>query len=446
MSSSTNFPQVLCVGEVLWDCFVEQVAADDHSSDSRSQQNLPSNPAISEVIDEAVNEVITDTTHELKKGSKTEKITDQSNLNADPILQIETRYLGGAPANVACGLAKLGVAAGLVSAVGDDAAGRSILDRLTAIGVNCTGVQVMAEAITRHVRVERDATGERHFVGFQAELQQTFPTIAIPLNTENTTIFESENQKNQPVTEVKQAEFADTQLSIEQIQRSAIVRADFLVTGTLSLAFEKSADVLEMLVEMAKRSLTTVIVDVNWRPIFWTEYQPEERPLSPALIALRNDGVTTELITPQVRALKFLKQADWLKFSATDARLLLDTSDPSIIAAMLPQARGIIVTDGEHGCTYHIQPIEPTAQPIIGHLPAFAVQTIDVTGAGDSFVAAWVYQLIQQGETAMQSRDRCEEILRYASAAGALTTLKVGAIEAQPSDAEIRAFLATQNE
>ena len=53
----------------------------------------------------------------------------------------DRRVLGGAPVNVACHLAALGVDAAVVTAVGDDELGRETLARLSAFGLSTDGVQ-----------------------------------------------------------------------------------------------------------------------------------------------------------------------------------------------------------------------------------------------------------------------------------------------------------------
>ncbi len=95
----------------------------------------------------------------------------------------------------------------------------------------------------------------------------------------------------------------------------------------------------------------------------------------------------------------------------------------------------MVVTQGQTGCRYAF------SQGAVGRLPAFITAVQDVTGAGDSFVAALVHQLVEQGLTGLSDIAKLEAMLRYASAAGALTTMKRGAIAAQPTDAEIQTFL-----
>ncbi|MGB3651081.1 MAG: PfkB family carbohydrate kinase, partial [Rivularia sp. (in: cyanobacteria)] len=74
-------------------------------------------------------------------------------------------------------------------------------------------------------------------------------------------------------------------------------------------------------------------------------------------------------------------------------------------------------------------------------LSAFSVPVVDTTGAGDSFVAGFVHQLLQTGIQNLKDAEVVKKIIAYASAAGALTTLKPGAIASQPTDSEVESFL-----
>ena len=66
-------------------------------------------------------------------------------------------------------------------------------------------------------------------------------------------------------------------------------------------------------------------------------------------------------------------------------------------------------------------------------IPAFEVKPIDTTGAGDAFNGALAVALAR-GKT-------LEEAVTYANAAGALSTLKIGAQEALPTLADVEEFL-----
>ena len=62
---------------------------------------------------------------------------------AEQLVESGTLTVGGSAAILACGAARLGLSVGLVAAVGDDAAGRFMLDELRARGVDVRGCHVV---------------------------------------------------------------------------------------------------------------------------------------------------------------------------------------------------------------------------------------------------------------------------------------------------------------
>ncbi|MCS7221198.1 MAG: ribokinase [Anaerolineae bacterium] len=70
------------------------------------------------------------------------------------------------------------------------------------------------------------------------------------------------------------------------------------------------------------------------------------------------------------------------------------------------------------------------------HIPAFRVNVVDTTGAGDAFSGALV--------VALAEGKPLPEAVRFANAAGALAVTRVGTLPAMPTRAEVEAFLASQ--
>ena len=85
-----------------------------------------------------------------------------------PAEQCDDR-LGGAPANVACALARLGTATAFVGCLGQDAIGEAFVELLTARGVDLSALQRDAARPSRIVLVRRDAAGDRQFGGFAGD-------------------------------------------------------------------------------------------------------------------------------------------------------------------------------------------------------------------------------------------------------------------------------------
>src|SRR5579863_588364 len=83
-----------------------------------------------------------------------------------PIARTFRRELGGAPANVATGLARLGVKAAVVGGVGRDRFGDALLEHLAADGVD-TRFVVRLPNRTGLTFVTRDARGEPDFLFYR---------------------------------------------------------------------------------------------------------------------------------------------------------------------------------------------------------------------------------------------------------------------------------------
>ena len=75
-------------------------------------------------------------------------------------------YLGGAPANVACALSKLGVYTSFVGCLGDDAFGKEFINLFRDLGVNIEATQVSKNVSTRIIKVCINHEGDRSFAGF----------------------------------------------------------------------------------------------------------------------------------------------------------------------------------------------------------------------------------------------------------------------------------------
>lgn len=286
---------------------------------------------------------------------------------------------GGGPANVACALAKLGDSVDFVGAVGSDHWGDALVKLLADIGVGHQGVQRRLKAPTREVFVTSDASGEFTFAGFS----DSDPTL-----------------------------FADAHLFADSLDTTLFSGADVLVLGTLCMAYLDTRQSVERAIELAAKNKTPVLVDVNWRPMFWP---------TPAIAP----GQVYDLI----------KKIQFLKVSKDEAEWLFNTVSSEAIAHQFPHLEGVLVTAGANGCEYSLM-------GNVGLLPAFEVDIEDTTGAGDAFTAGFVHQLLlNKGSARLSDAQIARDVVRYASAVGALTTTRPGAIAALPAPNEVEVFL-----
>ena len=96
----------------------------------------------------------------------------------------------------------------------------------------------------------------------------------------------------------------------------------------------------------------------------------------------------------------------------------------------------LIVTHGPGGATLYTRDERL-------HMPGFAVDSVDTTGAGDGFVAAVLASLLEHGD---DWPGELRGMLRFANAVGALTTTVRGAIPGLPRRAAVEAFLMDRGE
>lgn len=130
-----------------------------------------------------------------------------------------------------------------------------------------------------------------------------------------------------------------------------------------------------------------------------------------------------------------LDRADVVKLSLDELEFLSGTRDISAGMEKLWTSglRLMIITLGTQGCAYR-------TVTDFGQLPGYSVDTVDTTGAGDGFLAGLLAELIAADFSF--EREDIENALRFANAAGALTTTQRGAIPALPTRSQVTALLA----
>jgi fructokinase len=301
--------------------------------------------------------------------------------------------LGGAPANVACALARLGTPSAYLGRLGRDAIGEAFAAVFAERRVDTSALQWDAQRPSRVVLVQRDASGDRQFGGFAGAGPSSGGVMG----------------------------FADQALDAAELSAALgplLATARWLLVGTIPLASPAAASALQLACREAAAAGVALALDINWRPTFW---DPAADPRS---------GPTPE----QIAAIApLLQQAGLIKCAAEEARWLFGSDDPVEVRAALPQRPDVVVTDGG-------APLRWCFAGRSGELPAFRVPVVETTGAGDAFTAGLLHGLLHNqvhGAEAIQP----EPLLRFASACGALVCQGAGAIDPQPSAEAVRAFL-----
>lgn len=283
---------------------------------------------------------------------------------------------GGAPANVAAGVAKLGRTAAFIGKVGDDEFGHMLAHTIAEVGVDVRGVRFDASARTALAFVTLRADGEREFMFYR------HPS-------------------------------ADMLLRPDELDNDLLTQAQIFCFGSISLIAEPTRSALLAALDTAAAAGATLVYDPNLR-----------LPLWPSAVAAKA-GI-----------LSLWNRAHIIKIS--DEELIFLTGEQSAESARSlwhDDLKLLLVTEGRNGCRYF------TAESS-GRVPGFMVDAIDATGAGDAFVAGLLTQLAEN-PALWADEAQLTAALRFANAAGALTTTQRGAIPALPSAKLVHALAHT---
>jgi fructokinase len=292
---------------------------------------------------------------------------------------------GGAPANVAVAVARLGGDVAFAGMLGRDMFADMLLRDLADAGVDTGLVRRTDAANTALAFVALDADGERSFSFYR-------PPAADLL-------------------------FRDSDFDDRTLAAAAIFHA-----GSCSLTEPGIADTTLSGMRRARAGGALVSFDMNLRPALW----PRDADPAPRLWAA-------------------LELADLVKLSAEEfAFLAVRAGGEAQACTRLWQGatRLLLVTDGA-------RPLRWFAPDATGRFDPFAVRAVDSTGAGDAFVGGFLLALAEHGIDAAAlpafavADDRRDAGLRFAAACGALAVGRVGSFAAMPDRLAVERFLET---
>jgi len=125
--------------------------------------------------------------------------------------------------------------------------------------------------------------------------------------------------------------------------------------------------------------------------------------------------------------IELLSHVDFLIPNEHEAKILAETDDLELAAGRLrDKGFKVIITLGNEGALFFDD------RPL--YIKPFLVMAIDPTAAGDAFVAAFTLAILEGKPV--------EEAIRFANAAGALATTKLGAQPSLPTRKEVERLLA----
>lgn len=284
---------------------------------------------------------------------------------------------GGAPANVAVLLAKLGMRVAFIGKVGTDSFGELLRETLQGYGVNTEGLRICTEAHTTLAFVQLTNNGER-----------SFSFCRNP--------------------------GADLTLDQGEVNYDLIDQSRVFHFGSLSMTAEPAKTATLKALEYARSKGLLITFDPNLREPLWASQDAAKEAIEEGLF-----------------------YTDILKVSQEELIFLTGKEDPGEGTLQLMRAYDIpliFVTLGDQGCFFRYL-------NAVGTAPAYSVNMVDSTGAGDAFFGAAIYKVLQiTGGFQRMTLDDVAECARFANAAGALTTMGKGGIPALPDKVKIDRF------
>ncbi|KAK4483393.1 hypothetical protein RD792_010579 [Penstemon davidsonii] len=237
---------------------------------------------------------------------------------------------GGAPANVAIAVARLGGAASFVGKLGDDEFGHMLAGILKENGVSADGVNFDKGARTALAFVTLRADGEREFMFYRN------PS-------------------------------ADMLLTPDELNLDLIRSAKVFHYGSISLIVEPCRSAHMKAMEAAKAAGALLSYDPNLRLPLWPSAEEAKKQI-----------------------LSIWKTADLIKVSDVELEFLTGSDkidDESAMSLWHDNLKLLLVTLGEKGCRYYTKNFR-------GGVDGYHVKAVDTTGAGDSFVGALLCKIV----------------------------------------------------
>lgn len=287
---------------------------------------------------------------------------------------------GGAPCNVLAMLQKLGHKTAFMGKVGDDIFGRKLAAVLDEVGIERSGLLMDDQVRTTLAFVETKADGDRDFSFYRNP-------------------------------------GADMMLREDELCEDLLRNTKIFHFGTLSMTHEPVRSATKRAIAVAKEAGALLSFDPNLREPLW-------------------DSLDTA--KEQVRY--GLSVCDILKISDNEILWLTGKEDYTEGIRMVQEEFGIpliMLSMGRDGSRAYYGDTMVEVKPFLQE------NTIETTGAGDTFGGCCLHYLLQNG-----LENLCEEqlaqMLTFANAAASIITTRKGALRVMPEESEIRALAAAR--
>lgn len=285
---------------------------------------------------------------------------------------------GGAPCNVLAMLNKLGRKTAFIGKVGCDQFGKQLRDVVEKSGTDVANLQMDEKVHTTLAFVHTQPDGDREFSFYRNP-------------------------------------GADMMLTKEEVNPEIIQSARIFHFGTLSSTHPEVREATRYAIDVAKEEGVLISFDPNLREPLWESMEQAKEEIAYGL-----------------------GKCDILKISDNEMEFMTGTSDYTEGVELLRRDYDIpliFVTLGKHGSRAYYRDM------IVEEAPFIREDTIETTGAGDTFTACALHYVLEYGLEQL-TEEKLRELLRFANAGASIITSRKGALKVMPEKAEIEKVLS----
>ena len=280
---------------------------------------------------------------------------------------------GGAPCNVLAMLNRLGKKTAFIGKVGNDQFGKMLKEVVEESGTDVSGLAMDEQVHTTLAFVHTFPDGDREFSFYRNP-------------------------------------GADMMLTKEEVDPEIIKNARIFHFGTLSSTHAGVREATRYAIDVAKENGLLVSFDPNLREPLWDSLDQAKEEI-----------------------LYGMSKCDILKISDNEMEFMTGTTDYNKGVEMLWEQFDIpliCVTLGKEGSRAFYKDMIVEAAPFVRE------DTIETTGAGDTFEACTLNYILEHGLEDL-TEENLKEMLTFANAGASIITTRKGALKVMPEKAEI---------
>ena len=284
---------------------------------------------------------------------------------------------GGAPCNVLAMLTKLGRKTAFIGKVGRDIFGNRLKAALEEVGIDTSNLVMDEEIRTTLAFVETFPDGDRDFSFYRNP-------------------------------------GADMMLKEDEVSEELLSDTKLFHFGTLSMTHEEVRNATKKAIEAAKKAGAVISFDPNLREPLWKSLDDAKEQVAYGL-----------------------SQCDVLKISDNEIQWFTGEEDYDAGIRKLKEQYDIpliMLSMGKEGSRAYYKDLRVEVQPFLQK------NTIETTGAGDTFGACCLHHVLKYGLGNMDE-DKLTEMLTFANAAASIITTRKGALRVMPEENEVRELM-----